>query len=446
MANFRRVVALVALLLVGVFILIGGRRTPRQYPERIPVRFWHRWQGDWEVQVKRIVAAFNESQDKYEVIPLSTPSGGSDAKFIMGVIGGDPPDVMSIWNGAIPNLASNGFLTDLETLMTPDERRAFFEEAFPPIRQSGMFRGKVYGITIGSDLYGLYVNVAQLREAGFDPDRFPETFEDLVDLGVKLTRFDKNGNITRLGYVQSGLDYFSHSFGGGFFAHEDGTLELNTPQNLRALKAIVAQRKRLGYEKVQRFYAGLNNAAGAAAWPFMSGELTITFDGMWRVEELRKFKPDLEYRVFPVRPPREDGVPLAGNISGNFMIVPSSAKQKDGAWQFVKFWSGLDDPERAAAFYNMGGWLPLTPAVVNSKAYSAWLRENPQFQAFLDILTSSNCRAMSTVPYLQFMNDQIGRAEDRAVRGLVTPEQALSDLEANVREEIAKRRALGYED
>jgi len=437
-------IAFVAIVTVVVFAT--NQSTPRRYPARIPVRFWHRWQGDWEKQVQKIVDAFNESQDKYEVIALSTPASGADSKFIMGVIGGDPPDVMSMWNGAIPNMADNGFLTPLETLMSPEEKKAYFNDSYPVIRDSGMYKGRVYGITIGSDLYALYVNVKQCREAGLDPDHFPTTLEELERWGDKLNQYDKNGNLTRLGFVLSSLDYIAYLFGGGFYVHPDGTYDLNTPQNLRALQRIVDERKKLGFEKVLRFNAGLKNSAGAAAWPFMTGDLSITFDGQWRVEELRKFRPDLEYRVYPVPPPAQNGKPLAGTISGNFMIVPSSAKQKEGAWEFIKFWSGLDDPNRAAKFYNLGGWLPLSPAVTNSPNFQAWLKENPQFKAFLQILASPNCKPMPAIANLQFLNDQISRAEDQAVRGTVTPKQALEELEANYKKELDRRRALGYDN
>jgi len=433
-------------LALTIFIFTQGKETPRKYPDRIAVRFWHRWQADWEKQVQKIVDSFNESQTKYEVIPLSTPSGGADAKFILGVIGGDPPDVMSIWSGAIPNMAANGFLTDLETLMTPEERRQFMTESYPVIRDSGMYRGKVFGITIGSDLMALYVNVKQLREAGIDPDHFPTTLEGLEEISQKLNKFDKEGHLTRLGFLLQDLGYVAHAFGGGFEVHDDGSLELNTPANLRALQYITDYRKKLGYDNVVRFQAGLNDIEGAASWAFMHGSISIAYDGQWRVEELRKFKPDLEYRVIPVPPPKEGGKPLAGSLGGNFMIIPSSAKHKEGAWEFVKFWSGLDNPNRAATFYNLGGWLPLSPAVANSPNFQKWLKANPQFQAFLDILGSPNCKPMPTIANLQFLNDLIGRAEDQAVRGALTPKQALAELETKFKEERAKRRSLGYDE
>lgn len=420
--------------------------TPRKYPDRKLVTFWHRWQGDWEKQVNKIVDAFNESQSQYEVVPVSIPGTGSDAKLFLGAIGGDPPDIVSMGSGSVANLAANNLLARLDDFMTPEEHKRFFQESYPSIRDIGMYRGHCYGITIGADLAALYVNLKQLREAGFDPDQFPETLEELEDMGLKLNRYDKKGNLTRLGFLISDLSYISHYFGGGFYVHEDGRVELNTPQNVRALRAIVDYRRKVGFDNVVRFQAGLNDIEGAASWAFMHGDLSVTFDGQWRVEELRKFKPDLEYRVIPLPPPKEGGTPLGGMVGGNYMLVPASAKSKEGAWEFLKFWTGLDNPDRAAKFYNMGGWLPYSPAVANSPTFQKWLKENSQFQAFLDILASPNCKAPPEIPNLRFLMDLITRAEDQAVLGAKSPERALKELEDKFLEERSKRRALGYED
>lgn len=431
-----------------VVVFATGHSTPRKYPHRKVVHFWHRWQGDWEKQVKKIVDAFNESQDKYEVVPVSVPGEGADAKFILGVIGGDPPDLMSMGSGAVPNMAANGFLAPLDTMMTPEEKVAFFQKSYPSIRDIGMYRGHCYGMTIGADLMALYVNCKQLREAGFDPDKFPKTLEELEEMGIKLNRYDpkSDGRLTRLGFLLSDVAYVSHNFGGGFYVKDDGTLELNTPQNLRALQAIVDYRKRIGFENVLRYQAGLNDIEGAASWAFMHGDVSIAYDGQWRVEELRKFKPDLEYRVYPVPPPKYGGTPRGGQVGGNYMIIPYCAAQKEGAWEFLKFWSGLDNPDRAATFYNMGGWLPYSPAVTNTPTFQKWLKRDKQFQAFLDILASPNCKAPPAIANLQFLEDQISKAEDQAVQGDETPKQALADLEAKFKEERDKRRALGYDE
>ncbi|MFZ4507227.1 MAG: ABC transporter substrate-binding protein [Fimbriimonas sp.] len=433
-------------MVITIAVFASGHTTPRKYPDRKLVRFWHRWQGDWEKQVQKIVDSFNESQTEYEVVPVSLPGSGADSKLILGVIGGDPPDLMSMGSGAVPNMAANGFLTDLGTLMTPEEQKRFFEQSYPAIRDTGMYRGKCYGVTIGADLMALYVNAQHLRDAGYDPDNFPKTLEELEEMGMKLNKYDSKGNLTRLGFLISDLQYVSRTFGGGFDVTPAGEPKLNTEQNLNALEAIVRYRKRVGFENAVRFMAGLNNIEGAASWAFMHGDLSVTYDGQWRVEELRKFKPDMDYRVYPIPPPREGGTPRGGQVGGNYMIVPISAKQKAGAWEFLKFWTGLNNPDRAATFYNLGGWLPYSPAVANSPTFQRWLKKNSQFQAFLDILASPNCKAPPPIANLQFLTDQVGRAEDKAVRGAATPKQALEELDRKFREELAKRRSLGYEE
>src|SRR5476651_1089472 len=130
----------VGAIVLTVLVFASWHSTPRKYPERKLVRFWHRWQGDWEKQVKKIVDAFNASQDQYEVVPVSVPGDGSDAKFILGVIGGDPPDLMSMGSGAVPNLAANGFLSPLDQLMTAEEKKHFFENSYPSIRDIGLYK------------------------------------------------------------------------------------------------------------------------------------------------------------------------------------------------------------------------------------------------------------------------------------------------------------------
>ena len=131
--------ALAILAMAFVFAAPGPRE--RIYPHRIPVRFWHMWTAEWKTVVDRIVTRFNESQDKYEVIALSVPSTSADAKFLLAVVGGDPPDLMAQWNPIIPTWAQSGMLRPLDDLMTPDERERFFREAYPIAKKIGVRTG-----------------------------------------------------------------------------------------------------------------------------------------------------------------------------------------------------------------------------------------------------------------------------------------------------------------
>ena len=148
------------------------------------------------------------------------------------------------------------------------------------------------------------------------------------------------------------------------------------------------------------------------------------------------------YAAAPVPPP-EGGTPRAGMSNGNFMVVPSGAKNQEGAWAFIRFWSGLVDPERAAEFYTMGGWLPLSPAVANAPIYRRYIAEHPAFAPFVDLMSSTAMQVLPPVPYQTFLSDELTKTEDAAVRGTLSPADALRSLQRKVNAEVQRRKALG---
>lgn len=439
-----------ALILVFALLLVAWSATvkspsDRKYPDRIPVRFWHMWTAEWAAVVEEIAKEYNESQTKYEVIPLSVPSSGADTKFLLGTAGGDPPDVMSQWNPVIPGWAEGGLLTPLDELMSPEEKRIFEETVYPIAKKIGSYNGRLYGMAIGINNYAIYMRPSQFKEAGLDPNNPPKTWEELMAIAEKMHRFDGKKNLKRLGFIPGGLARMAVLFGGGFYDWENEKVTIDTPQNRAALKAIVDSYRKLGYDNVTRFNAGLNTASFAGGWPFIGGAYTMTIDGQWRVEQLRKFAPKLDYKTFAVPPPA-GGRKFGFVTEGNFMIVPKGSRNPEGAWDFIKFWSGLTNPEQAAKLYVKGGWLPLNPAIAQAPAYQEYLRKYPEFRTFLDILPSPNLQTKPPVPYQTILMDLIQRAEDRAVRGTVTPDEAIEELERDVQVELDRRRKMGYQD
>jgi multiple sugar transport system substrate-binding protein len=436
----------VALAVAGVILVFAlPGEAPRKYPDRIPVRFWHMWTAEWKVVVEQIVDRFNESQDLYEVIPLSVPGTAADSKFLLSVAGGAPPDVMAQWNQVIPKWAESGLIVPLNDFMSPEKWEEFQRTTYPAALKIGMYRGNLYGVATGLDLYACYCRLADLREAGLDPNQFPDTLDDLVRWGEELTKFTPDGDLARIGFLPSGLAMYAPAFAGGFYDWTQGVVTLNTPDNLRALTFLVDQRKKFGFGNVIRFESGLTVGVGNVQWPFISGAYSITVDGQWRVEQIARYAPELEYATFPIPPPK-GGRRRAGWVNGNFMIIPKGARQVRGAWEFIKFWSGIENPERAAEFYTWGGWLPMCPAVAEAPKYRQYVQRYPQFKTFLDVLPSENIQPTPPVPYQVYLWDRITQADDAAQRGTLSPRAALERLEEEIAQEIAMRRRFGYDD
>jgi multiple sugar transport system substrate-binding protein len=409
---------------------------------RQQVRFWHLLNGEWLAPTLKLVERFNQSQSRYEVTPLLVTAAEADSKLLLATAGGDPPDAMLVWTQGTSVWGESGLLQPLDTFMTKEERQRFDTEAYPVISKSGWHKGHLYGITCGFDLFVCYYRADHFRQAGLDPNHFPETLEDLIAAGEKLHRFDASGNLTRLGFLPQTFQYYVAAFGGSFYDEKTKKVTLNTPENLRALEFMVETRRKLGLQKVLRFQSGLSSDTGAS-WPFINGGYSVTLDGEWRVEQMRQYAPKTEYNTAPLPPPA-GGKPLASFSMINYMVIPKGARNSEGAWEFTKFWTGLDNPEAAAEFFPWFGWMPLFPKSAKAPTYEAWLQKVPQFRTLLRVAESENIVTLPPVPYQLYLMDRIVRADDLAMRGTLTPKEALEQLEADVAQELARRKELGY--
>lgn len=441
---------LVVFLVVGMVLLLAiPRPSERKHPERIPVHFWHMWTSEWKSVTDRIVDQYNQSQERYEVIALSIPANIADAKFLMSVAGGVPPDVMIQWNPVIPKWAESGALTPLNELMTPGEWDSLRMTVYPVVLKIGMYKEKFYGLSTGLDVYACYYRKDYAREAGLDASRVPQSLDELSAWGDALTTYGPDGSLKRIGLLNpirpASLSMYAPGFGGGFYDWASGQLTVNTPENRRALTYLSNERKKLGFANVIRFETTFTSEISTGAWPFIGGAYGITLDGQWRVEQIARYAPEMEYGTFPIPPP-EGGVRFGSWANANFFVIPKGARQLEGAWDFIRFWSGIQDPERAAEFYTWGGWLPPTPAIAEAPIYREYVKKHPQFQTFLDLLPSEHLEPLPPVSYQAYFWDRLSAAGEAAERGMLAPEAALAQLEKEIEHEVAMRRELGYND
>src|SRR5262249_28749482 len=156
-----------------------------------------------------------------------------------------------------------------------------------------------------------------------DPDRFPDTLEEMTQMSQRLDGFDGKGELVRIGFLPQTWQYYIPLFGGTLYDYKTQRVTLNTPENLAALTYIVETRKRLGLDRLLRFQSGLPSDSGAS-WPFINGLYGFTLDGEWRVEQIRRYAPDLQYNTIPIPPPK-GGKSLASFSMVNYLIMPKGA-------------------------------------------------------------------------------------------------------------------------
>lgn len=413
---------------------------PRARDPRTEVVFWHMWTGEWEEVVNRIVARFNESQERIRVRPLVV-TGDANTKLLLAIAGGAPPDLMAQWNQVIPAWAHKKALIPLDSLMSPEEYRKLREWLYPAARGIGTYEGHFYGLCTALNAWALMINTRMLREAGLDPSRPPRTLAELDAAGAKLYRDDARGKLDRVGFLPTGLHHWGIVFGGEFYDPVRKRITANHPRIVQALEWMVSYSRRYDINKIVSFQAGLTHTIGDT-YPFIGQKFAMLVDGQWRVEDMRKFAPTMEYQAVPIPYP-PFGRPKASWVNGNFMIIPRGARHPREALEFAKFWSGWRNEAVGAEIATWGGWIPASPALTRQPAYRAYLKRNPRFRTFLDVAGSPNVRITPVIPVQAFYWDRLQAAEEAALRLQKSPQEALDQVTREVQRELEKVLSRG---
>ena len=133
----------------------------------------------------------------------------------------------------------------------------------------------------------------------------------------------------------------------------------------------------------------------------------------------------------------------AGWVNGNFFVIPRGAKSTAGAWEFMKFWSGLGgQAEEAARICEEGGWIPVSPKVVHTIRFQAYLAREPLFAEFVRLAASEQQLPVPVVPGAAFIRREIERIGEVALYNdhSPTPAELLAEAARNIQRHLARQQ------
>ncbi len=184
---------------------------PQDREHDVVIHYWEKWLGAEEQAMQKIVDDFNSSvgREKHIYVELMSMSD-IDQKTLVATAGGVPPDVAGLWDPMVVQLGSLGALEPLEDLA---KAHGITAADYKPVYWNGShWAGHLYALPSTPAAIALFYNkrifhenAAKLRAAGLDPDRPPQTIDELDRYSEVLTTFvtDAHGNrhVTRVGYL-----------------------------------------------------------------------------------------------------------------------------------------------------------------------------------------------------------------------------------------------------
>ncbi|MBS1703461.1 MAG: extracellular solute-binding protein [Armatimonadetes bacterium] len=397
-------------------------RSARQ--DRVTVVYWEKWTGAEGEEMRKVVDAFNRSQDRIFVQYLSI--SGVDQKTMLATAGGNPPDVAGIWLDQIYQFSDAGALTDLtqmakESGLGPDY---YIKGYWDPLN----YRGGLWALPSTPASIALHVRTDLVPAKYASPETFPKTIEGLDEMNKEVSRISKDGTIELAGFLPSNPGWWNWAWGpyfGGQLIDGD-KITVNSPENIRAFEWVAKYAKMFGPKEMQSFQSGFGNFSSPQD-PFMSGKVATELNGVWKGGYINVYKPDTKWFAVPFPYP-SDRPDLAGhsNLSQDVLTIPRGAKHPKEAFEFMRFVQRQDIMEGLCNGHGKNS--PL--AQVSEHFFQN--HKNKYIRLFDALARSPKSFSPPKIGINQQIANEMTVAFQEVNNGDKTPKQALDDAETRL--------------
>lgn len=257
---------------------------------------------------------------------------------------GEEPDVMQTAN-SISDWAKGGKILEIpEDVISKEELEStYYESALI----NKIYDGKYYCIPseINVESPSLYVNMDILEEEGIElPEGWienngPASFEELIDFAKQLTIKDADGNVTRSGlaytYAQWEANFLSLilQYGGDYKDEANNEVHFVTDEARQACELLLQYCQ--GPDAV-------SDPGDTRYDLFIQGTAAMCVGAPWYAGSFDIDIPDVNYQVFNMPAWVEGADPICIGTGGWGYVVSSQCKNKEAAWEFVKFMTSAE--------------------------------------------------------------------------------------------------------
>ncbi|NUK30254.1 ABC transporter substrate-binding protein [Parageobacillus sp. VR-IP] len=394
---------------------------------RVVVDFWTFWGSEIRRPIiEKIIDDFNKSQNKIYVKHTYLPWGDIWTKELAAVAAGNPPDLIVQDINTVAQRAQKNQNTNLAKYIKkdPEIKKRFF----PKLYNATLYKGDPYALPFNTDTRILFYNKDAFKEAGLDPEKPPQTWEELENYGKKLD-IKKGGHYERIGYVPGhgiGPDiWMINANGKGFWDYEKNKPIINSDTNVVTLEWFKKYQDYYGQKELATFKAEFGDQSSD---PFISGKVAMITEAATFYTKIRDYGNGMNFGVAPL-PEREPG---SGHTSwgGGFVLeIPRGAKHADAAWEFMKYLTDVKAQEYWAV-KNFDNVANIEAAKKAAKSPELTVEAKKVYDLATKNMENTILTPvpLATPDYLNLVKPEI----DAALLGKKTPKEALDDAQKAV--------------
>ncbi len=340
-------------------------------------------------------------------------------KALAALKSGKPAQLSVMFSIDIYELIEQGAILAFDDVVETPEEKTWLDSFYPTLMENGRTAGKTWGIPFQRSTIVMYYNKDAFKAAGLDPDKPPETWEQLVTVGKKLTKAD--GSQWGVMIPSTGYPYWMF----GALTMQNDQVLMNDAGNetyfdsSAVIEALEFWRDLGSKHKIM--------PSGTIEWGtlrqnFLEGKTAIMWHSTGNLRIVKK-KAKCDFGVAMLPASKRRGTPTGG---GNFYIFKkTSSSERKAAMRLIRF---MTSPERSAEWSMKTGYMGVSQAAYDTSKLKEYVKGFPYAAVARDQLK------YATAELATYQTGRVRKALDDAIQaaltGTKTPEAALKEAQA----------------
>ena len=340
-------------------------------------------------------------------------------KALAALKSGKPAQLSVMFSIDIYELIEQDAIVPFDDLVSTYEDKAWLYSFYPTLMENGVTDGKVWGIPFQRSTIVMYYNKDLFRKAGLNPNKPPNTWNELVSYGKKIVDSTSSWGVM---IPSTGYPYWMF----GALTMQNDQVLMNGDGN----KTYFDHPSVVG---ALQYWHDLGNKhkvmpSGTIEWGtlrknFLEQKTAIMWHSTGNLTTVKK-NAKFDFGVAMLPESKRRGTPTGG---GNFYIFKkSSAAEKKASMRLIKF---MTSPEQAAHWSMATGYMGVSPASYQTSALTNYVKEFPPALVARDQLE------FATAELSTFQTGRVRKLLDDAIQsaltGEKTPSSALTNAQKN---------------
>jgi len=445
-ATRRQFGASIAMMGGGLLQAACGGRAPATAPGAVAgikpasVSLRVTWNPDvvpWTERLPKLRDAFVASHPGWDLQWFYAPGDYvPDDKLVSAIAGGEPPDAMVVGGQAVSSWSTRGLVQAIDSYLG----KAKIAEAdyWAPSWRQHLWKGKTWALPFNSDAnFAMLWNKQVFQEAGLNPEKGPQTVDELEDMHKRLTKRE-GGSFVRLGihppwdtYGRPNSIYtWGWVFGAEFYDEKAQKVTADHPLAVKALEWMVDWTKRNGgYDEVENFRKTFQSREQT---PIFIGQIGMRPVHGGYVEDIERYAAAVPFGFGRMPTGPAPAQPHQEWVGGWSLGLTGGSRQPDHAWELMRWLS--QSPEGTTWLGREVGWYP----AYKKSPFWELVQKDPKRAIFYEILKDAR-HQRPVMPASGEYGDALDKAVLQAIRGEQTPKVLLADVTREVQRILDER-------